>query len=193
MKTLKSLFIISTILLVSGYSYATGKGPEGSDNVKNTVRQKIASAIESADISGKGQVTLKFGVTEKNNLQILKIESNDQKLNQSVKEALSSTNIIFPKGSKGLYQIKVVVNQETDNKFETVRDQVYNALENVKYSSMETVKVRFRVLNSSTVQLLKTDCANPKLAQEIKNAIEGMNYNIPKNLNGDYNLRIILK
>jgi hypothetical protein len=193
MRTLKSLFIISTILLVSGYSYANGSGPKDLGEVKNNVRQKIASAIEAADLRGKGQATLKFGITEQNNLQILKIETNDFSLSKKLEDALVRANIIFPKGSRGNYEIKVFVNQDQNYKFEAVRNQISTAVESIKFPVSESVNVKFRVVNPTNVLVTKTDCANEELAKTVKMAIEEGKYNFPKNLNGEYNICVSFK
>lgn len=181
------------MLLVSGYTFATGKGP-GSSDVNSTVREKIATAIGTADIKGHGQIVLKFGVDEKNNLQILNIEGNDKMLSKAVKEALAGAKIVFPKGSTGTYKIKVFVNENAEFfSYNAVRDQVYSAVDQLKPLSEETVKIKFRVINPSTVKVLKAECSDAKLAQQVKKAIESQEINVPKELSGDYTIAITYK
>lgn len=194
MKTLKSIFVISAILLVSGYTYATGKGPTGSDEVRKEVREKIAAAIETADIQGHGQVMVKFGVTDKNGLQILQVESKDKFLSETVKKALTGAQINFPKGSKGVYSIKVYVNETADLiNYDMVRNQVFKTVTGIQHPAAGSVKVKFRAIYPSTMMVVKAESADKALAQKVKKAIENGDYLIPKKLNGEYTLTVSVK
>lgn len=194
MKTLKSLFAISAILLVSGYTYASGKGPGDSKNANSTVREKIASAIESSDIQGKGEVTVKFGVTDKSNLEILNVESADKNLTKEVKDALAASQIRFPQGSEGVYKVKVRVNEMAENaSFESVREQVFGAVSNIEADKSESVSVKLRVVHPDYVKVLKAESDNPKLAQKVEQSLNSGKISVPKNLNGDYNVKVTFK
>ncbi|NJO68308.1 MAG: hypothetical protein HC830_02670 [Bacteroidetes bacterium] len=189
MKTLKLSLAIFAVLFVTGSAFA---GP--GEDVRKSVREKIATAIQSADLNGQGEVLVKFGISEKSDMQILKVESADMTLSKNVKEALDAANLIFPKGSKGTYQIKVYVN-ETANLFtyDMVRNQVMDAIKDVQSKDAETVQVKFRVIDASTVQVLKAESPNKGLNEEVKKAIETQSYLLPKKLNGEYNLKITFK
>jgi hypothetical protein len=176
--------------MVSGYTFATGKGPGDSGDVNKSVREKIATAIEAADINGKGEVVVKFGVTEKNNLQILTVESNDKYLSREVKEALAGTTIAFPKGSAGVYKIKVHVNEAVELPYNDIRDQVFQAVQNIEATSSESVDLKLRVVSPETVMVLKAESKDAELAEKVKQTLEKEGVQIPQNLNGDYNLTV---
>lgn len=192
MKTMKALFVLTAILMVSGYTFAT-EGPGDSDDVNKSVREKIASAIESAAISGQGEVVVKFGVTEKNNLQILTVESNDKYLSKEVKEALSGTKIAFPKGSAGIYKIKVHVNEAAELPYNNIRDQVFEAVYDIETTKPESVNLKLRVLSPETVMVLKAESKDAELAEKVKQTLEKEGVQIPQNLNGDYNITVSFK
>lgn len=183
---MKALIIMSAILLASGYTYA---GPN--DNVKNSVRDRIAATIEQSAIEGQGQVTLKFGVTADNKLQILKIESSDKNLSMEVTKALEGTK--FPKGAKGVYSIKLTVNENKSNNYDMFRDQIYGAVEDIDAASGESVKLKLRALNAYGVQVLKAESTNMKLAEKVKENIESGKFYIPKTFNGEYALTVTYK
>lgn len=196
MKTLKSLFVISAMSLMSGYTFA---GPGDSKNVNSSVREKIASAIQSADIQGQGQVTLKFGVTEDNNLQLLKIESSDMSLNREVKNVLSDSKIKFPKGSSGIYTINLRVNSDTEAadkeaaNYTAIRDQVMDVVSDIKTDRAESVDVKLRVVNPYYVKVMKAESSDPNLAAKVKKTLEKERLYVPKNLNGDYTVKVTFK
>lgn len=193
MKTLKSLFAISAILLVSGYTYAT-EGPGDNKNINGEVREKIATAIESADLQGQGEVTLKFGVTEKSNLQILNVESSDKSLSNQVRGVLENSNINFPQGSKGIYKIKVLVNEQKDDiAYNTVRDQVLNAVSEMTTAKSGTVDVKLRVVYPYYVKVLKAESNNAELAEMVKKTLESERLFVPQKLNGEYNVKVSFK
>lgn len=192
MKTLKSLLIVAAVVLATGSALATGKAPDTSNEISKTVREKIAEVIQSAEFQGKGMVFVKFSVNEKNLLKIIKVESSSSALSSTVNEALALANIKFPEGSKGVYQLKVYVN-ETAETFspDMVRQQVINALDNVKPSKSALVDLKIRVTDSSnSLNVLKADSKNPELAAMVKKAIEERSVILPKALNGDYSLKI---
>lgn len=191
MKTLKSLFVISAILLMSGYTFA---GPGDSKNVNSSVREKIASAIQSADIQGQGQVTLKFGVTDNNDLQLFNVESSDKRLSKEVKDVLAGSRIKFPQGSTGVYKINLRVNdvEETAN-YNSIREQVMNVVSDIQGSKSESVDVKIRVVNPYYVKVLKAESSDPKLAAKVKQSLESERLYVPKKLNGDYTIKVTFK
>lgn len=183
---MKALMIMSAILLASGYTFA---GPN--DNVKNTVREKIATTIEQSAIEGQGQVTLKFGVTNDQKIQVLNIESPDKKLSNQIREALEGTK--FPKGSAGVYSIRLLVNEKKTNKYDFLRDQIYGAVEDIDASRGQTVKLELRAVNSFGVKVLKAESSDSKLAEKVRKSVESGKYYIPQNLNGQYTLTVSFK
>lgn len=191
MKTLKSLFAISAILLVSGYTYA---GPGDSKNVNSSVREKIETAIQRADIKSQGQVSLKFGVTEKNDLQLLKVESSDMNLTKEVKDALAGSRLKFPQGSTGVYKINLRVNEvgETSN-YNSIREQVLNVVSDIHGNKSESVDVKIRVVNPYYVKVLKAESSDPKLAAKVKQSLESERLYVPQKLNGDYTVKVTFK
>ncbi|NJK95282.1 MAG: hypothetical protein HC905_10525 [Bacteroidales bacterium] len=74
-----------------------------------------------------------------------------------------------------------------------VRNQVMDAIKDVQSKDAETVQVKFRVIDASTVQVLKAESPNKGLNEEVKKAIETQSYLLPKKLNGEYNLKITFK
>ncbi|NJK95281.1 MAG: hypothetical protein HC905_10520 [Bacteroidales bacterium] len=101
MKTLKLSLAIFAVLFVTGSAFA---GP--GEDVRKSVREKIATAIQSADLNGQGEVLVKFGISEKSDMQILKVESADMTLSKNVKEALDAANLIFPKEARVLIRLR---------------------------------------------------------------------------------------
>ena len=193
MKTLKALFVFTAILAISGYTFATGKGP-GLGEVKSTVREKIASTIESSSIKEKGEVTLKFGITGQNNIKILDIESTNKNLSEEVKNVLTDTKVSFPEGSEGVYKIKVLVNGAKEvSPYNVVREQVYNAVEKIETSAQGTVNLKIRVIHPSKVMVLRAESTNPSLAKKVQNTLETEGIKVPVNLNGDYNIKVSFK
>jgi hypothetical protein len=193
MKTLRTLFVISSIVLASGYTKANN-GPKDPAEIKNSVRETIATALESSDIDAKGQVVVKFSVDDKSQLNVLKVESRDQKLNQQVKDALTNNEIDLPKGAKGKYQIKMVVNKGMTNyKYGLVRENVIKSVKGIQTPNSGSVDLKIRVVNPSYVKVLKAESKNKELAQIVKEKLESGNFSVPQNLNGEYNIKVSVK
>lgn len=192
MKIVKLLFVLSALVVASGYTFA--KGPSSSDELKSSIREKIMSVIESSDIQGRGQVTLRFGISDKFFMQVLDVESNNSKLNEEVKKALEGVAIKFPEGTKGVYQIKLYLNEmKAVSRYEFVRDRVQKAVNNVENAEAGTVRVKLRVVNPSKVMVVKAESENKELAQKVIRTLEDEKFYIPKSLNGEYTVNVSFK
>lgn len=192
MKIVKLLFVLSALVVASGYTFA--KGPSSSDELKSSIREKIMSVIESSDIQGRGQVTLRFGISDKFFMQVLDVESNNSKLNEEVKKALEGVAIKFPEGTKGVYQIKLYLNEmKAVSAYEFVRDRVQKAVNNIENAEAGTVRVKLRVINPSKVMVVKAESENKELAQKVIRTLEDEKFYIPKSLNGEYTVNVSFK
>ena len=193
MKTLRTLFVISSIVLASGYAKANN-APKDPSEIKNSIRETIASALESSDIDTKGQVVVKFSVDDNSQLNVLKIESRDHKLNQQVKNALTNNEIDLPKGAKGKYQIKLDVNKGMTNyKYSRVRENVIKSVQELETKNTGSVNLKIRVINPSYVKVLKAESSNKALAEEVKKTLESGKFTIPTNLNGEYAIKVSVR
>lgn len=192
MKIVKLLFVLSALVVASGYTFA--KGPSSSDELKSSIREKIMSVIESSDIQGRGQVTLRFGISDKFFMQVLDVESNNSKLNEEVKKALEGVAIKFPEGTKGVYQIKLYLNEmKAVSAYEFVRDRVQKVVNNIENAEAGTVRVKLRVINPSKVMVVKAESENKELAQKVIRTLEDEKFYIPKSLNGEYTVNVSFK
>lgn len=192
MKIVKLLFVLSALVVASGYTFA--KGPSSSDELKSSIREKIMSVIESSDIQGRGQVTLRFGISDKFFMQVLDVESNNGKLNEEVKKALEGVAIKFPEGTKGVYQIKLYLNEmKAVSAYEFVRDRVQKVVNNIENAEAGTVRVKLRVINPSKVMVVKAESENKELAQKVIRTLEDEKFYIPKSLNGEYTVNVSFK
>lgn len=192
MKIVKLLFVLSALVVASGYTFA--KGTSSSDELKSSIREKIMSVIESSDIQGRGQVTLRFGISDKFFMQVLDVESNNSKLNEEVKKALEGVAIKFPEGTKGVYQIKLYLNEmKAVSAYEFVRDRVQKVVNNIENAEAGTVRVKLRVINPSKVMVVKAESENKELAQKVIRTLEDEKFYIPKSLNGEYTVNVSFK